>query len=49
MSRYRRAKIEGGIYFFTPALADRSSDHTLAETYDYTNWSKYSAARSDLI
>src|SRR2546421_3001088 len=26
MSRYRRAKIEGGIFFFTVALADRSSD-----------------------
>ena len=26
MSRYRRAKIEGWIFFFTLALADRSSD-----------------------
>jgi len=26
MSRYRRAKIEGGTFFFTLALADRSSD-----------------------
>jgi REP-associated tyrosine transposase len=26
MSRYRRAKIEGGIFFFTVNLADRSSD-----------------------
>jgi putative transposase len=26
MSRYRRARIEGGIYFFTVTLADRSSD-----------------------
>jgi putative transposase len=26
MSRYRRAKIEGGVFFFTVALADRSSD-----------------------
>jgi putative transposase len=26
MSRYRRAKIEGGIFFFTVTLADRSSD-----------------------
>jgi len=26
MSRYRRAKIEGGSYFFTLVLADRSSD-----------------------
>jgi REP-associated tyrosine transposase len=26
MSRYRRAQIEGGIFFFTIALADRSSD-----------------------
>ena len=26
MSRYRRAKIEGGAFFFTLALADRSSD-----------------------
>jgi putative transposase len=26
MSRYRRAKIEGGVFFFTVVLADRSSD-----------------------
>ncbi len=26
MSRYRRAKIDGGIFFFTVTLADRSSD-----------------------
>src|SRR2546421_410902 len=26
MSRYRRAKIEGGVFFFTLTLADRSSD-----------------------
>jgi putative transposase len=26
MSRYRRAKIEGGIFFFTITLADRTSD-----------------------
>jgi putative transposase len=26
MSQYRRAKIEGGVFFFTVALADRSSD-----------------------
>ena len=26
MTRYRRALIEGGTYFFTVALADRSSD-----------------------
>jgi putative transposase len=26
MSRYRRAKIQGGTYFFTVTLADRSSD-----------------------
>src|SRR5438094_3071562 len=26
MTRYRRAKIEGGVFFFTVALADRSSD-----------------------
>jgi putative transposase len=26
MSRYRRVKIEGGVYFFTLTLADRSSD-----------------------
>jgi putative transposase len=25
-TRYRRAKVEGGTYFFTVALADRSSD-----------------------
>jgi putative transposase len=26
MSRYRRAKIDGGVFFFTATLADRSSD-----------------------
>src|SRR6266568_7469765 len=26
MSRYRRAKIEGGTYFFTVTIADRSND-----------------------
>jgi putative transposase len=26
MSRYRRANIEGGVFFFTVALADRTSD-----------------------
>ena len=26
MSRYRRAVVEGGVYFFTVTLADRSSD-----------------------
>ena len=26
MSRYRRAKVEGGTYFFTVTLADRSND-----------------------
>ena len=26
MSRYRRAKIDGGVLFFTVTLADRSSD-----------------------
>jgi putative transposase len=26
MSRYRRLKIEGGVFFFTLALADRRSD-----------------------
>src|SRR5579872_6180974 len=26
MSRYRRASIEGGVFFFTVTLADRSSD-----------------------
>jgi putative transposase len=26
MSRYRRAKIEGGAFFFTVTIADRSSD-----------------------
>ena len=26
MSRYRRAKFEGGVFFFTVTLADRSSD-----------------------
>ncbi len=31
MSRYRRAKIEGGTFFFTVALADRSNDLLLRE------------------
>jgi len=31
MSRYRRAKIEGGAFFFTLALADRSSDLLIRE------------------
>jgi putative transposase len=31
MSRYRRAKIEGGAFFFTLALADRSSDLLVCE------------------
>jgi putative transposase len=26
MSRYRRARVEGGVFFFTVTLADRSSD-----------------------
>jgi putative transposase len=26
MTRYRRAKVEGGVFFFTVTLADRSSD-----------------------
>jgi putative transposase len=26
MSRYRRAKVDGGVFFFTVTLADRSSD-----------------------
>jgi len=26
MPRYNRARIEGGVFFFTVALADRSSD-----------------------
>jgi putative transposase len=26
MSRYRRAHVEGGVFFFTVTLADRSSD-----------------------
>src|SRR5438270_4293211 len=26
MPRYHRAKVEGGVFFFTVALADRSSD-----------------------
>jgi putative transposase len=26
MARYRRAKIAGGVFFFTVTLADRSSD-----------------------
>lgn len=31
MSRYRRAKIEGGTFFFTVTLADRSSDLLVSE------------------
>jgi len=31
MSRYRRAKIEGGAFFFTLALANRSSDLLIRE------------------
>ncbi len=31
MSRYRRAKIEGGAFFFTVALADRSSNLLVRE------------------
>ncbi len=31
MSRYRRANIEGGTFFFTHALADRSSDLLIKE------------------
>jgi hypothetical protein len=28
MSRYRRLKIEGGAFFYTPALADRGGNAT---------------------
>ena len=31
MSRYRRVKVEGGMFFFTVALADRSSDLLVRE------------------
>jgi putative transposase len=31
MSNYRRAKIEGGLFFFTVTLADRSSDLLVRE------------------
>jgi putative transposase len=31
MSRYRRAKIDGGVFFFTVTLADRSSDLLVRE------------------
>jgi putative transposase len=31
MSRYRRAKIDGGVLFFTVAIADRSSDVLVRE------------------
>ena len=31
MSRYRRAKIDGGVFFFTVALEDRSSDLLVRE------------------
>ena len=31
MSRYRRANIEGGVFFFTVTLADRTSDLLLRE------------------
>jgi putative transposase len=42
MSRYRRAKVEGGTFFFTVTLADRSRDllvrhiECLREAYKYT-------------
>src|SRR5215470_1323491 len=32
MPRYRRAKVEGGVFFFTMALADRSSDLLVRHT-----------------
>src|SRR5712671_5336547 len=31
MTRYRRAKVEGRVFFFTVALADRSSDLLVRE------------------
>src|SRR5712671_1749018 len=31
MTRYRRAKVEGGVFFFTVVLADRSSDLLVRE------------------
>src|ERR1700730_7217136 len=31
MTRYRRAKVEGGVFFFPVALADRSSDLLVRE------------------
>jgi hypothetical protein len=31
MSRYRRVKVEGGVFFFTVALADRLSDLLIRE------------------
>jgi putative transposase len=38
MSRYRRASIEGGTFFFTVALADRSS-HLLTQRVDHLRYS----------
>jgi len=35
MSRYRRPKIEGGIFFFTVVLADRSSDLLVKHFHRY--------------
>lgn len=46
MSRYRRAKIEGGTFFFTVTLADRSSDLLVRETERLR--SAYRSTRSKL-
>lgn len=44
MSRYRRMRIEGGLFFFTVALADRSSD-LLVREIDRLRWT-YRSVRS---
>jgi putative transposase len=46
MSGYRRAKIEGGLFFFTVALADRTSDQ-LTREIDRLRYS-YRAAQTKL-
>jgi hypothetical protein len=35
MSQYRRPRIEGGIFFFTVALADRSSELLVQHIHRY--------------
>jgi hypothetical protein len=50
MSHYRRASIEGGLYFFTVTLADRSSDLLVVRRvsdWPYSSFKHY-VARGDL-